>query len=156
MRLTCSNESRRRSALLERVHTARRTSIRELAEGPATLRGYIRAVVPTVNDVGLFCVACETAPGVASAPGSSGGIFELVDRDGLAVWVDARHVAVLDGSVFDGECSIPPGVVVNVCGTVARVPAWDDEDARRYRDANTAWIMHGTARVPVIVQSIGA
>ncbi len=139
---------------LARFDEAARRELRELTPGPVRVRGFVRAFVPVSNDRGVPCVACEMIPDGVSAAAPRyprGGVFELIDREGSTVWVDARHVTVVDGVEIDGARMVPPGAVVELWAIAAR----DDdvqEHPQGYREPAQSWRLHGTAATPVVLR----
>ncbi len=134
---------------------AARRELRELTPGPVRVRGFVRAFVPVSNDRGVPCVACEMIPDGVSAAAprcASGGVFELIDREGSAVWVDARHVAVVDGVEIDGTRMVPPGAVVELWAIAARDDGGLQEHPQGYREPAQSWRLHGTAATPVVLR----
>ncbi len=139
-----------------RFETTPRRSLGALDEGPVRVRGFVRALVPACTANGDFCAACEALPDGATATTprqASGGVFELVDGEGHAAWVDARHVAVVDGPEVEGERVVPPGVVVELWAMAAR-NADVLESARGYREVASAWVLQGTPSMPVVVRVV--
>lgn len=146
----------REKFLLARWEPVPLRSIAEVGDGPVRLRGYARSVAPALSAQGLPCVATESlGDEVGAGAMTAGGVFELVDRHGDAVWVDARHVAVVHGLEFDGERNIPPGAMVELYGHATQSSDTVDEAVAGYRASSARWVVTGRRHDPVVLRMIG-
>lgn len=155
-RLLVGERALRERYLLSRWSSVPLRRVADVGDGPVRLLGYARAVAPTTTAQGLPCVASESlGDEVGAGVTATGGVFELVDRHGDAVWVDARHVAVLQGLEFDNERNVPPGAMIELYGHARRSDEGLSDAVSGYRASAGCWVVGGRRDDPVVLRMVG-